>query len=97
MTGDGHVRICGSPGAKFPRATRLREGYPVASKYEFIDTMRLDTAECAFPVTFMCERLHVSTSGYYEWRSRPESATARRREELKQATQPTADPATAWP
>ena len=69
---------------RFPRATRLlREGCPVTSKYEFIDTMRLDTAECAFPVTFMCERLHVSTSGYYEWRSRPESATAQRREELK--------------
>ncbi|TJZ99284.1 hypothetical protein FCI23_46480 [Actinacidiphila oryziradicis] len=48
--------------------------------YEFIDTMRLDTAECAFPVTFMCEGLHVPT---YEWRSRPESATAQRREELK--------------
>ena len=45
--------------------------------------MRLDPAEYAFPVTFMCERLHVSTSGYYEWRSRPESATAQRREELK--------------
>lgn len=45
--------------------------------------MRLDTAEYAFPITFMCERLHVSTSGYYEWRSRPESATAQRREELK--------------
>jgi hypothetical protein len=42
--------------------------------------MRLDTAEYAFPVTFRCEGLHVST---YEWRSRPESATAQRRKELK--------------
>src|ERR1700757_629268 len=31
----------------------------------------------------MCRWLEVSKSGYYEWRSRPESATARRREELK--------------
>src|SRR5947208_14050485 len=31
----------------------------------------------------MCAWLEVSKSGYYEWRSRPESATARRREELR--------------
>src|SRR2546430_15276778 len=31
----------------------------------------------------MCAWLEVSRSGYYEWRSRPESATAKRREELK--------------
>lgn len=45
--------------------------------------MSLDTAEYAFPVDFMCARLDVSRSGYYEWRGRPESATAARREELK--------------
>jgi putative transposase len=33
-------------------------------------------------VTFMCRMLKVSTSGYYEWRSRPESATAIRRRTL---------------
>nr|WP_274919478.1 IS3 family transposase [Streptomyces sp. WZ-12] len=61
----------------------LREGSPVASKYEFIDEMRLDTAEYVYSVEFMCSRLGVCRSGYYEWRDRPESATAKRREELK--------------
>lgn len=61
----------------------LREGSPVASKYEFIETMRLDTVEYVFPVDFMCERLDVSKSGYYDWRRRPDSATTQRRKELK--------------
>ncbi|MGW4517275.1 IS30 family transposase, partial [Streptomyces sp. NPDC004393] len=64
----------------------LRKGSPVASKYEFIETMRLDTEEYAYPVEFMCERLGVSKSGYYDWRARPDSATAQRREELKLLT-----------
>jgi transposase InsO family protein len=32
----------------------------------------------------MCAWLEVSTSGYYEWRQRPRSATAQRRERLKE-------------
>jgi transposase InsO family protein len=32
----------------------------------------------------MCHWLDVSTSGYYDWRQRPESATGQRRERLKE-------------
>ena len=31
----------------------------------------------------MCRWMEVSRSGFYEWRNAPESATAKRREELK--------------
>ena len=34
-------------------------------------------------ITQMCGWLHVSRSGFYEWRSRPDSAAAKRRNELK--------------
>jgi putative transposase len=58
----------------------------VSGKYAFID------AECATPagdeacaptITQLCEWLEVSKSGYYEWRSRPQSTAAKRRELLK--------------
>ncbi|MFD1662253.1 IS3 family transposase [Streptomyces caeni] len=55
----------------------------MASRYEFIDEMRLDTGNYAYSVEFMCSRLGVSRSGYHDWRSRPKSVTAQRREELK--------------
>ena len=48
-----------------------------------METQKTGDTEYAYPVTFMCDMLHVSRSGFYEWRSRPESATAKRREYLK--------------
>jgi transposase InsO family protein len=49
----------------------------VSAKLELIDAQKAD-----FPIIKMCEWAEVSTSGYYEWRSRPASATAIRRERL---------------
>jgi putative transposase len=37
---------------------------------------------CSFPIRKVCQVLEVSRSGYYAWLERPESARARRREEL---------------
>jgi putative transposase len=58
----------------------------VSGKYSFIDaecaTLAGDEA-CAPTIIHMCEWLKVSKSGYYEWRSRPQSAAAKRRELLK--------------
>jgi transposase InsO family protein len=54
----------------------------VSKVYEFIDA-EYATSAAAPAITRMCAWLEVSKSGYYEWRSRPESATAKRREELR--------------
>jgi putative transposase len=65
----------------------LCSGASVRDKYEFIDAeyaaAAAGTATTAPIVSQMCEWLGVSKSGYYEWRSNPGSATAKRREEIK--------------
>jgi putative transposase len=50
----------------------------VSAKFEFIDAEKDN-----YPIRKMCAWAGVSKSGFYEWQSRPASATARRREELK--------------
>ena len=50
----------------------------MSAKFELIAAQKVD-----FPIIKMCEWAEVSTSGYYEWRNRPASATATRREHLK--------------
>ncbi len=48
------------------------------SKYEFIDAQK-----AFYPIVLMCVWLTVSRSGFYDWASRPASATAARRRELQ--------------
>ena len=59
----------------------------MSEKYSFIDAEYAGTpAENtggAPTIVQMCEWLGVSKSGYYDWRSRPQSAAAKRRELLK--------------
>jgi hypothetical protein len=57
----------------------------VTEKYAFIDAQYASSSskENAPAITQMCAWLKVSRSGYYDWLSRPESATAKRMELLK--------------
>jgi putative transposase len=57
----------------------------VSARYELIDVEKATltaTGAVKYPVVKMCEWLEVSSAGYYEWRGRPASATAARRERL---------------
>jgi putative transposase len=58
----------------------------VSEKYALVDAECAALAgdeACAPTVAQACEWLEVSKSGYYEWRSRPQSAASKRRELLK--------------
>ena len=57
----------------------------MSERYEFIDEEKAcvtSTGERKYSVSKMCHWLEVSTSGYYEWWQRPQSATSARRDYL---------------
>ncbi len=57
----------------------------MSARYEFIDVEKATRDAQGMPkyrIVRMCEWLEVSTSGFYEWLSRPMSATAARRDYL---------------
>ena len=55
----------------------------MSEKYEFIETMLISFEKYIYPVSLMCMWLSISRSGFYHWRTRPASAAATRRGELR--------------
>jgi len=58
----------------------------VKFRYEYIDAQKAtmnDDGSPRYSIKQMCAWLQVSTSGFYEWFSRPASATEQRRDRLK--------------
>jgi putative transposase len=82
-----HAGFCESRAVRFRPATRLCERASVTEKYSFIDAEYENgpgnDGAAALTVVRMCALLSVSKSGYYEWRSRPQSETGRKHELLK--------------
>ena len=64
---------------RLPQRRRLDSS--VTDVYQFIDA-EYATRDNAPAVTQMCAWLEVSKSGFYDWKTRPESATAERRAKL---------------
>lgn len=57
----------------------------MSAKYELIDAEKATLTEAGerkYTIVQMCAWLDVSTSGYHEWRGRPDSDTTRRRQFL---------------
>lgn len=44
----------------------LSEGSLVAEKYEFMEAQKIGHAKYAYPVSFICDLLEVSRSGFYD-------------------------------
>lgn len=62
----------------------------MSERYELIDAEKdtmTEQGERTYTITQMCEWLEVSTSGFYEWRGRPASATVQRRARLAAAVE----------